>query len=105
MSYTSIQAALLAAQKGTGFDARLKEAGASDEASAVALEPANDEERAELDKAIASGLIGRTSDDRLYRNDRVASDLKESQGWIVAVVMLVAASILASGLALVISQH
>ena len=102
----AITAALIASSRQEDveqkIESRLKKAGALSRTSAVALE-LKEKEQALLDQALASGTVQRTADGRLYLNERVIADRQEGQGFMVLLIILVAASAIASGAALLSS--
>jgi hypothetical protein len=77
------------------IEGRLKKAGAVSAARAVRLE-LKDKEQALLDQALASGSVKRTDDGRLYLNERVIADRTEGQGYVVLLILLAVASVIAS---------
>ena len=80
-------------------DRRVPSGGALSPGSAVALE-LKDKEQALLDQALASGTVKRTSDGRLFLDERAIADRKEGQGFMALLIILVVASIIASVAAL-----
>lgn len=102
----AIHAALIAAASKQAseesVEARLREAGATDPAQAMAFDAKDKAEQKLLDQAIARGTIGRTADGRVYLDEQAVSDRKESQGHMLLVILLIAASLIASGAALVL---
>ena len=104
----AINAALIAAAakqaSDEGIEAKLREAGAVDVTHATAFAPDNDTEQQLLDQAIARGTIARTADGRVYLDERAIADRKQGQGFMVLVILLIAASLIASGVALLISM-
>ena len=102
----AITAALIAASQQEDveqkIEGRLKKAGALSRGSAIALELKDKEQRL-LDQAVASGAVQRTEDGRVYLNERVIADRKEGQGFMALLIILVAASIIASGAMLLVS--
>lgn len=97
----AIHAAIIASQKQQqGVDdvvRKLRKAGALSATSATAL---TDIDQVKIDEAVGLGLIIRSADGRLYVNEHAVSDRLQSQGWIVIVVLLVTASLIASAVAL-----
>ncbi len=77
------------------IEGRLKKARALSPGSAIALE-LKDKEQALLDQALTGGSVRRTDDGRLYLNERAIADRKEGQGFMVLLLTLVVASIIAS---------
>lgn len=84
-------------------EAKLREAKALGASSAIDFAPANDAEQNWLDKAVAEGVVVRTADGRVYLSERQLADRREGQGFTVLLVMVVVASLAASGIALVMS--
>ena len=95
----AITAALIAASNQEGveqkIEARLKKAGATSIASAIALD-LKDKERDLLDQALAGGTVKQTADGRFYLNEQVIADRKEGQGFMALLILLVLASVIAS---------
>jgi hypothetical protein len=102
----AITAALMAAAHEEEIEkeiiGRLRDAKAIGPSSAVALELDGDKQQY-LDEAIASHIITKIDDGRYYLSERAAADRKESQGFMVLLVMLIAGSAIASGVALILS--
>ena len=84
-------------------EAKLREAKALGASSAIDFAPANDAEQKWLDKAVAEGIVVRTASGRVYLSERRLADRWEGQGFTVLLVMLVVASLIASGIALVMT--
>jgi len=105
MANPAITAALIAAahqeEVEEKVEARLKKANALTPASAIALE-LKDKERELLDLALAAGTVKRTGDGRLYLDELAVADRRDGQGFMALLIMLVAASIIASGIVLVL---
>jgi hypothetical protein len=97
----AIHAAIIASQKHQqGVDdvvSKLRKARALSAASAIAL---TDVDQTKIDEAVGLGLVIRSADGRLHVNEHAVSDRLQSQGWIVIVILLVAASLIASAVAL-----
>ena len=104
MSNPAFTAALIAASRSQeveeAIEGRLGKAKATGPSSAIALDLA-DKEKELLDQALAAGTVKTTSDGRYYLNERAIADRKEGQGFMVVLLLLVAASIMASGIVLV----
>jgi len=103
----AIHAAIIAATQPEAVkekvEDRLRTAKALGPSSAIEFAPADDAERKLLEAAISSGNVVRTSDGRVYLNERAVADRNEGQGFAALLIMLVAGSIIASGVALVIA--
>ena len=104
----AINAALIAAAASkqpseAGIEAKLRADGATSAACAVAFAPDKKLEQRLLDQAIAKGTIVRTADGRVYLNERAIADRKQGQGFMAAVILLIAASLIASGVALAVA--
>ena len=94
----AITAALIAAsqqEEVQKIEGRLKKARAVSESSAVSLD-LKDKEQKLLDQALAAGSVKRTDDGRLYLNERVIADRNEGQGFMVLLILLAVASVIAS---------
>ena len=104
MSNPAITAALIAAsrqQEGEdAIEGRLGKAKATGTSSAISL-PLEGKEKELLDQALAAGSVKKTNDGRYYLNERAIADRKEGQGFMVVLILLVIASIMASGIVLV----
>lgn len=102
----AINAALLAAASKqaseASIEAKLRAQGATDTTSAIGFDPAEKLQRQLLEKAIATGTVVRTADGRVYLDERAIADRKQGQGFMVAVILLIAASLIASGVALLV---
>jgi len=103
MSNPAITAAIIAASRHQeieeAIEGRLAKAKATGPSSAVPLELAGKEKEL-LDQAVAEGMVKITSDGRYYLNERAIADRKEGQGFMVVLILLVVASIMASGIVL-----
>jgi hypothetical protein len=103
MSNPAITAAIIAASRQQeieeAIESRLTKAKATGPSSAVTLDLAGEKEL--LDQALAEGTVKTTSDGRYYLNERAIADRKEGQGFMVILLLLVVASIMASGIVLV----
>ncbi|MFL6738465.1 MAG: hypothetical protein ACJ8E4_02415 [Sphingomicrobium sp.] len=99
MTNPAITAALIAASRQEDveqkIEGRLKKAKAFSPASAVALE-LKDKEQALLDQALAAGTVKRTAGGRVYLDELALADRKEGQNFMAILILLVAASIIAS---------
>ena len=99
----AITAALIAASNEEDVKAkiedRLKKAGALSPTRAITLD-LNAKEQELLDQALASGTVKRTADGRNYLNEMAVADRAEGQGFMVLLIILVAASVIASGVVL-----
>ncbi len=95
----AITAALIAASNQQEveekIEGRLKKAGAVSPSSAIALDLRGKEQKL-LDQALASGTVKRTSDGRLYLNEQAVADRMEGLGFMALLILVVAASIIAS---------
>ena len=104
MSNPAITAAIIAASRQQevkeAIEGRLTKAKAKGPSSAVPLDLAGNEKEL-LDQAIADGTVKTTNDGRYYLNERAIADRNEGQGFMVVLILLIAASILASGIVLV----
>jgi len=103
MSNPAITAALIAASRQQevkeAIEGRLTKAKATGPSSAVPLQ-LEGKEKELLDQALAEGMVKSTSDGRFYLDERAVADRKEGQGFMVLLILLVAASIMASGIVL-----
>jgi hypothetical protein len=103
MSNPAITAAIIAASQQQeieeAIEGRLTKAKAIGPSSAVPLDLAGKEKEL-LDQALADGTVKTTADGRYYLNERAIADRKEGQGFMVVLILLVAASIMASGIVL-----
>ena len=104
MSNPAITAALIAASRQQevkeAIEGRLTKEKATGPSSAVRLE-LDGKEKELLDQAIADGTVKTTGDGRFYLNELAIADRKEGQGFMVVLILLITASILASGIVLV----
>ena len=104
MSNPAITAAIIAASRQQeieeAIESRLTKAKATGPSSAVTLDLAGKEKEL-LDQALAEGTVKTSSDGRYYLNERAIADRKEGQGFMVILLLLVVASIMASGIVLV----
>ena len=100
----AITAALIAASRQEEVkekvEARLKKAGANGPTRAISLD-LGDKEQALADQAVASGSVKQTSDGRYYLDEVAIANRNESQGYLVLVILFIALSVIASGVALV----
>ena len=101
----AIHAAIIAASQSQASEeailARLRTAGALDSSRAIHFDSDKKQELRLLDKAIAKGTVLRTTDGRVYLDERAIADRKHGQGFMVLIILLIAASLIASGVALV----
>jgi hypothetical protein len=104
MSNPAITAAIIAASRQQevqeAIEGRLGKAKATGPSSAIALK-LEGKEKELLDQAVAAGTVKTTTDGRYYLHERAIADRKEGQGYMALLILLVAASIMASGIALV----
>jgi hypothetical protein len=104
----AIHAAIIAASNQEAVkeqvEERLRAAKALGTSSAIAFVPANEEEQKLLDAALASGNVVRTSNGLFYLSERAVADRNEGQGFMALLIMLVAASLIATGVALVMTD-
>ncbi len=103
MSNPTVTAVLIAASRQEEvekIEARLKKARAVSRGSAIALD-LDDKQQPLLDQALASGTVQQTEDGRYYLNEQIIADRAEGQGFKALLIILVALSIMASGVALV----
>jgi hypothetical protein len=107
MSNPAITAALIAASRSQevkeAIEGRLGKAKATGPSSAIPLD-LDEKEKELLDQALAEGTVKATGDGRYYLNERAIADRKEGQGFMVVLILLVVASIMASGLVLLKSS-
>ena len=103
MSNPAITAALIAASRQQeveeAIEGRLGKAKATGPSSAISLHLEGKEKQL-LDQALAAGSVKTTNDGRYYLNERAIADRKEGQGFMVVLILLVIASIMASGIVL-----
>jgi hypothetical protein len=103
MSNPAITAALIAASRQQeaeeAIEGRLGKARATGPSSAISLD-LEGKEKELLDQALAAGSVKTTNDGRYYLNERAIADRKEGQGFMVVLILLVIASIMASGIVL-----
>ena len=99
----ALTAAMLAAQQAETADpvARLTAAGATDNAKAIAVDPATPAEAKLIDEALGRGVIQRRGDGRLFVNQKVVDEQNARLGYQMVVALLIGLSILASVIALV----
>ena len=97
----AIHAAIMAAshqeQNQEKVEAKLRAAKALGPSSAILFQPADDAERKLFEAALAGGTVTRTRDGRTYLNERVIAERKEGQGFAILLVLLIIASVIASG--------
>ena len=77
------------------IEGRLKKAEALSPARAIALELKGKEQKL-LEQALAGGTVKRTGDGRFYLDEMAIADRKEGQGFMVLLILLVIASVIAS---------
>jgi hypothetical protein len=103
MSNPAITAALIAASRQQdieeAIESRLKKSKATGPSSAIPLD-LEGKDKELLDQALAAGAVKTTTDGRYYLNERVIADRREGQGFMVVLILLVLASIMASGFVL-----
>ena len=96
----AIHAAIIAATQQEAvkekIEGKLREAKAVGPSSAIAFMPADEAERKLLDAAISTGNVVRTSDGRVYLNERAAAERNEGQGFMALMILLVVGSVIAS---------
>ena len=99
----AITAALIAAAKQEETEeaiiGKLRKGKAVSPSSAISLDIPDDKRKA-LDQAVAGGTVMKTADGRFYLNERAVADRKHSQGFMVMLMILIAGSVIASGVAL-----
>jgi len=104
----AIHAAIIAATQQEAVkekvEDKLREASALGPSTAIAFVPADDAERKLLDAALSTGNVVRTSDGRVYLSERAVADRNEGQGFAALIIILVAVSLIASGVALAIAS-
>jgi len=104
MSNPAITAAIIAASRQQeveeAIEGRLKKAEATTASKAIPLD-LDGKEKELLNQALAAGTVKVTADRRFYLNEIAIADRKEGQGLMALLILLVAASIMASGFALV----
>ncbi len=104
----AIHAAIIAASHEEAIkqqvEERLRAAKALGSSSAIAFVPANDVEQKLLDAALAGGNVVQTSSGLFYLNERAVADRNEGQGFMALLIVLVAASLIATGAALVMAD-
>ncbi|QDP19216.1 hypothetical protein [Sphingomonas xanthus] len=80
----------------------LKKAGATGASRAIAL-TLKEKQQVYLDQALADGAVKRTPEGRYYLDERAIREKAQGQGFLVLLILLVAASLVASAVALVSS--
>ncbi len=104
----ALHAAIIAASNQEAIEekieTRLREAKAFGSSSAIAFEPADDAEQKLLEAALGTGNVVRTADGRIYLSERAVADRKEGQGFMALLIVLIAASIIATGAALAMAD-
>ena len=78
------------------IQAKLKGANALSSSTAITLD-LNEKQQELLDKALSSGIVVKTVDGRFYLSERAISDRNEGNGFMALLILLVAASVIASG--------
>jgi len=105
MMNPAITAALIAASQDEESEeyiaTKLREAKALGSSGAIQLD-LNEKQQKMLETQLADGTVVRTIDGRLYLSERAVSDRQEGQGYLVLLVLLVAASLIASAAVLVV---
>jgi hypothetical protein len=100
----AITAAIIAASHQQDIEAKieskLRKAKAVSRSSAIALD-LDEKQQPLLDQALASGTVQQTGDGKLYLNEQAMADRAEGQGFKAFLIVLIALSIIASGVALV----
>ena len=100
----AIHAAIIAATQQEAvkekIEDKLREAKALGASTAIAFAPADDAERKLLEAALSTGNVVRTNDGRVYLSERAVAERQEGQGFAALLIILVAVSIIASGVAL-----
>ena len=103
MSNPAITAALIAASRQQeveeAIEGKLRKAKATGPSTAIAL-GLSGKEKELLEQAVTEGTVKATTDGRYYLNERAIADRKEGQGFMVVLILLVVASIMASGIVL-----
>jgi hypothetical protein len=103
----AIHAAIIAATQQEAIkekvEDKLREEKALGPSSAIAFAPTDDAERKLLDAALSTGNVVRTTDGRVYLNERAVADRQEGQGYMALLIVLVIGSLIASGVALAIA--
>lgn len=82
---------------------KLRNGKATSSSSAMPLD-IPDDKRSAIDRAIASGIVAKTADGRFYLIERAVADRQQSQGFMLLILLLICASVIASGVALVMSM-
>ena len=102
----AITAALIAASRQEEvqekIEGKLKKAKAISIARAIALD-LDHKQQPLLDQALAEGTVKQTADGRYYLNEQAIADRTEGQGFKALLIILIALSIIGSGVALVAS--
>ena len=95
----AITAALIAASRQEDVEqkveGRLKKAEAFSPARAIALS-LNEKDQPLLDQALASGTVRETANGRYYLNEQMIADRSHGRGFMLLLILLVFASIVAS---------
>ena len=99
----AITAALIAAahkeETEEAIIGRLRKGKAISPSSAISLD-LPDDKRGALDQAIAGGTVVKTADGHFYLNERALADRNDSQGYMALLMILIAGSVIASGVAI-----
>ena len=102
----AITAALIAASRQEEvqekIEGKLKKAKATSIARAISLD-LSEKQQPLLDQSLAEGTVKQTADGRYYLNEQAIADRTEGQGFKALLIILIALSIIASGVALVAS--
>ena len=100
----AITAALIAAAQKEETEeviiGKLRRGKAVSPSSAIALDLPDDKRKA-LDQAVAVGTVVKSTDGRFYLNERAVADRTYSQGFMALLMILIAGSVIASGVALI----
>ena len=100
----AITAALIAAtheeETEESIIGKLRKGKAVSPSSATSLDLPDNKQKA-LDQAVAGGTVVKTADGRFYLNERAVADRNYSQGYMALLMILIAGSVIASGVALV----
>ena len=103
MSNPAITAALIAASRQQeveeAIEGRLAKAKATGPSSAIPL-ALEGKEKELLDQALAAGTVKSAGEGRYYLNEKAIADRKEGQGFMIVLILIVIASIMASGIVL-----
>jgi hypothetical protein len=97
---TSILAATRGHRRQESFEQILRKAGAVDPASAIAIEPASRLQRRLFDQAVHRGVIVPVADGRYHLNERALAELRQGMRFAALLFVIIAASLIASIVAL-----